>query len=63
MLAVLNLIALVIAAVYFIGIGGALVFGVIDTQSDNTADNRIVAVLLAIALIGAPLLGVISSFR
>lgn len=61
MLTVLNLLALIIAASYLIAVGGALVFGIIDTQRDNTTDNRIVAVLLLIALIGAPLLGVISS--
>jgi hypothetical protein len=63
MLALVKLIALIIALAYFIVLGGALVFGIVDKQPSNTFDNRVVAVLLFIGLIVIPLFGVIGSLN
>lgn len=59
----LNLIALTIAGGYFIGIGGVLLFAFFDQQKDSTTENRVVAILLFLALIVTPALGILFSLR
>jgi hypothetical protein len=59
----LNLIALTIAAVYFVGVGGLLIFGFFDRQKDSLIENRVIAVFLFIALIVMPAFGIIYSLR
>lgn len=59
----LNLIALVIAGGYFFGIGAVLLFAFFDKQKDSTTENRVGALLLFLALIVVPALGIVYSLR
>lgn len=63
MIIFLNLLALLIAAFYFFGIGGFLVFALLDKQKDSTVENKVVAIVLFLALIVMPALGVFYSLR
>lgn len=59
----LNLIALGIAAFYFLGIGGLLTFGLFDRQKDSLTENRVAAVILLLALIAMPAMGIFYTLR
>ncbi len=59
----LHLIAIIVAVVYFLGIGGMLIFAFVDRQKDSLTENRVVAVLLFIGLIVAPAFGILYSLR
>ncbi len=59
----LNLIAIVIAGGYFLGIGGFLVFAFFDRQKDSKTENRIVAIILFFALIVVPGFGLLATMR
>jgi hypothetical protein len=54
----LMLIALGIAGFYFFGIGGLLIFAFFDRQKDSLTENRVTAIVLFLALIVMPALGI-----